>query len=113
MLSLAGDMPDRAGVGVGEGFCSSDTSRVLLAEPTGMRPGTRAAAAMANVLIDKPAIHASAHVRMAAFFRGRLGIIPSSGDLLNFRPRARSKCPKSEHSKHAPHNAAAQSYCQK
>jgi len=81
-LSFAGDIPDRAGVGDGDGFCSGDNALVVLADDPA-RP--RAAAAMANVLSDKPAIHARAHVRMAAFFRGRLGIIPSSRDVLNFR----------------------------
>src|SRR5260370_35839419 len=41
--------------------------------------------AMAKVLSDSPAIHASAHVLTAAILRNWLSIVPSSGTELNFR----------------------------
>src|SRR5438045_3976509 len=83
MLSLAGDIPD-LGVGVGTGFCSGNEAAFEVLKDTGARRAT-APLAMANELSDKPATHARAHVLMATFFGDCLGIIPSSGDWLNFR----------------------------
>src|SRR6266853_2008858 len=107
MLSLAGEIPGLTGAGDGAGFCSGDNALVEFFVGSGALRAT-APLAMAKELSDKPATHARAHVLMATFFGDCLGIIPSSGDWLNSPPRARSKC-HNEHSKRAPHNAAAQS----
>jgi hypothetical protein len=86
MLSLAGDIPERAGVGDGEGVSSGARTLVeVRADPAASRAAPPLAAA--NVFIDKPTRQTSAHVRVAIFLWGRLGIIPSSGDFLNSATR--------------------------
>src|SRR6266550_2991394 len=112
MLSFAGDIPGLTGGGVGVGFCSGHNPLVSVLTYAGALRAT-APLAMANEFSNKPATHARAHVLIATFLGDCLGIIPSSGDRLNFPPHARSKCLKNEHSKRAPHNAAIQSDCQK
>jgi hypothetical protein len=112
MLSFDGEIPGLAGVGDGDGFCSSDNTPVeVLKDPEALR--ATAPLAMAKELSNRPTTHARAHVLMATFLGDCLGIIPSSGDWLNFPPRTRSKCLNNEHSKRAPHNTAVQSDCQK
>ncbi len=84
MLSFAGVIPGRIGVGDGDGFCSGANVAVeILTDSVGVR--LAAPLAMAKVLSDKPTTHASAHVLIATDLRGCLGIIPSSGIWLNFR----------------------------
>jgi hypothetical protein len=111
-LSFAGVIPGLTGVGDGDGFCSGDNAfPEFFKDPGALRRA--APLAMANELSNKPTTHARAHVLMATFLGDCLGIIPSSGDWLNFPPRTRSKCLKNEHPERAPHNTAVQSYCQK
>jgi hypothetical protein len=81
---LAGDIPGRTGLGDGnDGFCSP----AMLDERATADLSTLAdeTPAMAKVLSDNPAIHASAHVLTAAILRNWLSIVPSSGTELNFR----------------------------
>lgn len=84
MLSLAGDIPDLLGVGEGAGLCSGVNTLAEVFARSGNRRAT-APLAMAKEFSDKPATHARAHDRMATFLGDFLGIIPSSGDWLNFR----------------------------
>src|SRR5438128_3950382 len=81
MLSLAGEIPGRAGVGDGDGFCS----RARLDVAADFSTLAAEAPAMTKELSDSTATHASAHVLTAANLRKWLSIIPSSGTELNFR----------------------------
>src|SRR5229473_3476807 len=83
MLSLAGEIPGRAGVGDGIGICSR--ARPDMGTTADFSTLADEAEANTKVLSDSPAIHASAHVLTAAILRNWLSIIPSSGTESNFR----------------------------
>src|SRR5260370_34663038 len=90
MVSLAGEIPARDGVGEGKGFCTLATVNARpaadLSTPFDEAP------ASAKVFNESPAIHASAHVLTAANLRGLLIIISLLRDRIELPPRARSKC---------------------
>src|SRR5260370_35088893 len=87
MLSFAGDIPGLGGVGEGSGSGVSTRAEVRADLTVVAAPP-----ANAKVLSDKPATHASAHVRTATFLKDCLGIVPSSGTGLNIRHALARKC---------------------